>query len=147
MYVYTGSTTNSSSFSITYTTFPSFHLLFPLSLFPPFFPYPSLIFPFLIRSFTPSLSAPYIIIPDSSPTSLSSLLHLIPLRLIYYPYSASSVPHPPHLSSFSVLWIRIHFLRIRIRIQSMMLETNTDPDPDPIRIQGFNDQKLLRNYS
>jgi hypothetical protein len=45
------------------------------------------------------------------------------------------------------LWIRIHFFRIRIRIQSMMLETNTDPDPDPIRIQGFNDQKLKKNYS
>jgi hypothetical protein len=29
----------------------------------------------------------------------------------------------------------------------MMLETNTDPDPDPIRIQGFNDQKLKKNYS
>ncbi len=43
------------------------------------------------------------------------------------------------------LWIRIHFFRIRI--QSMMLETNTDPDPDPIRIQGFNDQKLKKNYS
>ncbi len=28
-----------------------------------------------------------------------------------------------------------------------MLETNTDPDPDPIRIQGFNDQKLKKNYS
>jgi hypothetical protein len=22
-----------------------------------------------------------------------------------------------------------------------------DPDPDPIRIQGFNDQKLKKNYS
>jgi hypothetical protein len=41
------------------------------------------------------------------------------------------------------------FLRIRIRIQSLMLEANTDPDPDPdpIRIQGFNDQKLKKNYS
>ncbi len=53
----------------------------------------------------------------------------------------------------SGLWIRIHFLRIRIRIQSLMLEANTDPDPnpdpdpDPIRIQGFNDQKLKKNYS
>ncbi len=34
-----------------------------------------------------------------------------------------------------------------------MLEANTDPDPnpdpnpDPIRIQGFNDQKLKKNYS
>jgi hypothetical protein len=51
----------------------------------------------------------------------------------------------------AVLWIRIHFFRIRI--QSLMLETNTDPDPnpdpdpDPIRIQGFNDQKLKKNYS
>jgi hypothetical protein len=47
------------------------------------------------------------------------------------------------------LWIRIHFLRIRIRIQRLMLEANTDPDPDPdpIRIQGFNDQKLKKNYS
>ncbi len=46
------------------------------------------------------------------------------------------------------LWIRIHFfwIRIRIRIQSLMLETHTDPDP-PIRIQGFNDQKLKKNYS
>jgi hypothetical protein len=25
--------------------------------------------------------------------------------------------------------------------------SNTDPDPDPIRIQGFNDQKLKKNYS
>jgi hypothetical protein len=47
------------------------------------------------------------------------------------------------------LWIRIHFLRIRIRTQSLMVEANTDldPDPDPIRIQGFNDQKLKKNYS
>jgi hypothetical protein len=46
------------------------------------------------------------------------------------------------------LWIRLHFLRIRIRIQSL-LEANTDPnpDPDPIRIQGFNYQKLKKNYS
>jgi hypothetical protein len=32
-----------------------------------------------------------------------------------------------------------------------MLEANTDPDPnpdpDPIRIQGFNDQKMKKNYS
>jgi hypothetical protein len=40
-----------------------------------------------------------------------------------------------------------YFFRIRIRIQSLRLETNTDPDPDPIRIQGFNDQKLIKNYS
>ena len=53
------------------------------------------------------------------------------------------------------LWIRIHFLRIRIRIQWIRMEANTDPDtdpdpdpdPDPIRIQGFNDQKLKKNYS
>ncbi len=45
------------------------------------------------------------------------------------------------------LWICIHFFRILIRFQSLMLETNTDPDPDPIRIQGFNDQKLEKNYS
>jgi hypothetical protein len=51
------------------------------------------------------------------------------------------------VSPRSGLWIRIHFSRIRIRIQSLMLETNTDPDPDPIRIQGFNDQKLKKNYS
>jgi hypothetical protein len=44
---------------------------------------------------------------------------------------------------FPGLWIRIHFFRIRI--QSMTLEANTDPDP--IRIQGFNDQKLKKNYS
>ncbi len=37
--------------------------------------------------------------------------------------------------------IRIHFFRIRI--QRLRLET----DPDPIRIQGFNDQKLKKNYS
>jgi hypothetical protein len=43
----------------------------------------------------------------------------------------------------SGLRIRIHF--IRIRIQHFRL--NTDPDPDPIRIQGFNDQKLNKNYS
>jgi hypothetical protein len=53
---------------------------------------------------------------------------------------------------FTGLWIRINFLRIRIRIQSLMLvEANTDPDPnpdpDPIRIQGFNNQKLKKNYS
>ncbi len=57
------------------------------------------------------------------------------------------------------IWI----LRIRIRNTSVSdpysfftdpdpevgLETNTDPDtdPDPIRIQGFNDQKLKKNYS
>jgi hypothetical protein len=45
----------------------------------------------------------------------------------------------------AVLWIRINFFRIRI--QSLMLQTNTDPDPDPIRIQGFNDEKLKKNYS
>ncbi len=45
----------------------------------------------------------------------------------------------------SVFRIRINFLRIRIRIQRLRLETNTDPDP--IRIQGFNDQKLKKNYS
>ncbi len=45
----------------------------------------------------------------------------------------------------SGLWIRIHFFRIRI--QSLMLEANTDPDPDPIRIPGFNDQKLKKNYN
>jgi hypothetical protein len=43
------------------------------------------------------------------------------------------------------------FIFFRIRIQSLMLEANTDPDPnldpDPIRIQGFNDQKLKKNYS
>jgi len=52
---------------------------------------------------------------------------------------------------FAGLWIRIHFLRlwIRIRIQWIRMEANTDPDtdPDPIRIQGFNDQKLKKNYS
>ncbi len=42
----------------------------------------------------------------------------------------------------SLFRIRIHFLRIRI--QRLRLETNTDPDP--IRIQGFNDQKLKKNY-
>jgi hypothetical protein len=47
--------------------------------------------------------------------------------------------------NYSGLWIRIHFLRIRI--QSLMVEANTDPDPDPIRNQGFNDQKLKKNYS
>ncbi len=41
--------------------------------------------------------------------------------------------------------IRIHL--IRIRIQRLRLETNPDPDLDPIRIQGFNDQKLKKNYS
>ncbi len=47
--------------------------------------------------------------------------------------------------SFSVagLQIRIHF--IRIRIQHFRL--NTNPDPHPIWIQGFNDQKLKKNYS
>ncbi len=44
------------------------------------------------------------------------------------------------LSSWSGLRIRIHF--IRIRIQHFKLNT----DPDPIRIQGFNDQKLKKNY-
>jgi hypothetical protein len=48
---------------------------------------------------------------------------------------------------YAVFRIRIHFFRIRI--QRLRLETNTDPDtdPDPIRIQGFNDQKLEKNYS
>jgi hypothetical protein len=41
------------------------------------------------------------------------------------------------------LRIRIHFIRIRIQY----FRLNTDPDPDPIRIQGFNDQKLKKNYS
>ncbi len=39
---------------------------------------------------------------------------------------------------------RIHLIWIRIRIQHML---NPDPDPDPIRIQGFDDQKLTKNYS
>jgi hypothetical protein len=39
------------------------------------------------------------------------------------------------------------FIFFRIRIQRLWLETSTDPDPDPIRIQGFNDQKLEKNYS
>jgi hypothetical protein len=49
----------------------------------------------------------------------------------------------------AVFRIRIHFFRIRIqiRIQRLRLETNTDPDPYPIRIQGFYDQKLKKNYS
>jgi hypothetical protein len=52
-----------------------------------------------------------------------------------------------HANILAGLWIRIHFLRIRI--QSLMLEANTDPNPDldPIRIQGFNNQKLKKNYS
>ncbi len=37
--------------------------------------------------------------------------------------------------------IRIHFIRIRIRIQHLRMNWT------PIRIQGFNDQKLKRNYS
>jgi hypothetical protein len=45
----------------------------------------------------------------------------------------------------AVFRIRINFFRIWIRIQRMRLETNTDPDP--IRIQGFNDQILKKNYS
>jgi hypothetical protein len=40
------------------------------------------------------------------------------------------------------LRIRIHFIRIRIQ----HLRMNTNPDPDPIQIQGFNDQKLKKNY-
>jgi hypothetical protein len=47
----------------------------------------------------------------------------------------------------TVFRIRIHFFRIRIRVQRLRLETNTDPDSDPIRIQGFNEQKLKKNYS
>ncbi len=47
------------------------------------------------------------------------------------------------LSAVPGFRIRIHL--IRIRIQRLRLETN--PDPDPIRIQGFNDQKLKKNYS
>jgi hypothetical protein len=43
------------------------------------------------------------------------------------------------------LRIRIHFILIRIRNQHLRL--NTDPDPDPIRIQGFNEKKLEKNYS
>ncbi len=42
------------------------------------------------------------------------------------------------------IW-RVLYPGLWIRIQSLMLETNTDPDP--IRIQGFNDQKLKKNYS
>ncbi len=48
---------------------------------------------------------------------------------------------------FTMMQIRVadphHF--IRIRIQHFRLNTNTDPDP--IRIQGFNYQKLGKNYS
>jgi len=60
------------------------------------------------------------------------------------------------VSCFHIFWLCVYFVRIRvvdpysflrIRIQSLMLEANTDPDPDPIRIQGFNDQKLKKNYS
>jgi hypothetical protein len=42
---------------------------------------------------------------------------------------------------FSGLRIHIHFMRIQ------HFRLNTDPDPYPIRIQGFNDQKLTKNYS
>jgi hypothetical protein len=45
------------------------------------------------------------------------------------------------------LRIRIHFILIRIRNQHLRLNTNPVPDPGPIRIQGFNDQKLGKNYS
>ncbi len=41
------------------------------------------------------------------------------------------------------LRICIHFIRIRIQHFRLI----TDPDPDPIRIQGFNDQKLKKNYN
>ena len=51
------------------------------------------------------------------------------------------VPYIPGLR------IRIHFIRIRIRIQLQHFMLNTDPDPDWIRIQGFKDQKLEKNYS
>ncbi len=44
---------------------------------------------------------------------------------------------------FPGLRIRIHFIRIRIQHFRM----NTNPDPDTIRNQGFNDQKLKKNYS
>jgi hypothetical protein len=58
------------------------------------------------------------------------------------PHSVNTDPQPG-------LWIRIHFFRIRIRIglQPQTLDPDPDPDPDPIRIQGFNDQKLKKNYS
>ncbi len=49
----------------------------------------------------------------------------------------------PYAGDTAGFRIRIHL--IRIRIQRLRLKTN--PDQDPIRIQGFNDQKLKKNYS
>jgi hypothetical protein len=71
-------------------------------------------------------------------------LFLTVKKLFRIPDPGSGVKKAPDPGS-AVLWIRIHFFRIWI--QSLTLETNTDPDYDPIRIQGFNDQKLKKNYS
>jgi hypothetical protein len=70
-------------------------------------------------------------VPAASPTPTISLFRL------------SHRPGTQKFDSkifFAVLRILIHL--IRIRIQHFRL--NTDPEPDPIRIQGFDDQKLLQ---
>ncbi len=48
------------------------------------------------------------------------------------------------------LWIRIHDPDPEFDVGDQYGSrsgSNTDPDPDPIRIQGFNDQRLKKNYS
>ncbi len=42
---------------------------------------------------------------------------------------------------------RIQFHLFRVQIQHFRLNPDPVPDPDPIRIQGFDDQKLEKNYS
>ncbi len=45
-------------------------------------------------------------------------------------------PPPAFRIDIHLIWIRIQHFRL-----------NTDPDPDPIRILGFDDQNLKKNYS
>ncbi len=72
-----------------------------------------------------------VFVPNNAHSEFKKLDTLLLLRSIVVFYSPG-------------LWIRIHFFRIE-SFDVVMLETNTDPDP--IRIQGFNDQKLKKNYS
>ncbi len=68
-----------------------------------------------------------------------------PMQALTHPSKMTFEVGKNFLGKEPVFRIRIHFFRIRI--QRLRLEVNTDPDPDPIRIQGFNDQKLKKNYS
>ncbi len=69
-------------------------------------------------------------------------------RLQLQPHSAAAAARQQTKGgSWTGLRIRIHFIRIRIQHFRLNTDPDTDLDPDPIRIQGFNDQRLIKKYS